>query len=335
MTSAKNFTNALFAFIVVGAVAGCAGPASVTGVNAPAGTSASLLGSPVGTFGPARAAARTGHGWLSPGAATQRLIFVSDNAANAIRIYPQGKTNPAPIGEITDGISAPLGNFVDKNGTLYVVNSGNSTVTEYPLGTTTPSVTLSTGLNFPISVAVDRAGTVAVGEFAQGAILEFPAGSVSPTVTITLLTKPEGLAFDRTRHLYAAWNGGTSSLVGTVSKCEELRAVCVNEGMSEGEAGGLALDPAGNIVLGDQTNHVINIYAPGSATPTRSISTGTVSPYKFELNRGGTILYVADNSGTPEIVEYNYATGAEIGTITNSLSSTWGVSLYPAEAYAP
>jgi hypothetical protein len=140
-------------------------------------------------------------------------------------------------------------------------------------------------------------------------------------VTITLLTKPEALAFDRTRHLYAAWNGGTSSLIGTVSKCEELRAVCVNQGMSEGEAGGLALDPAGNIVLGDQTAHVINIYAPGAATPTRSFSTGTVQPYKFELNRGGTILYVADISGTPEIVEYNYATGAEIGTITNSLSS--------------
>lgn len=333
MTFGNNFTNALVALIAVGAAAGCAGPASVTGINAPAGTSASLLGTPVGTFGQTRAAAHTGHGWLARGAASQRLIFVSDNAANAIRIYPQGKTNPAPIGEITDGISAPLGNFVDKNGTLYVANIGNNTVTEYPLGTTTPSVTLSSGLNCPISVAVDRLGTVAVGEFCQGAINEFPAGSVSPTVTITLLQQPEGLTFDRSRHLYAAWNE-VAGTTGTVSKCERLQAVCVNQGMSEGEAGGLALDPAGNLILGDQSNHVINIYAPGAATPTRSISTGTVQPYKFELNRGGTILYVADNS-TPEIVEYNYATGAQIGTITNGLSSTWGVSLYPAEAPAP
>jgi DNA-binding beta-propeller fold protein YncE len=320
MSNVPNVRNAAIALISAAAIAGCAGSASVAGPSVPA-TSVASLG------------AR--RGWLSPGATGERLVFVSDNAANAIMIYPQGRKNPSPIGEITDGISAPLGNFVDKNGTLYVANSGNGTVTEYPLGSTTPSATLSNYISGPISVAVDREGTVAVGEFASGMILEFPAGSSSPTVTISLLSRPEALAFDRSRHLYAAWNEDAGSgLTGQVSKCQRLQAVCVDQGMSEGESGGLAIDRAGDLILGDQTNHAINIYAPGATSPTRTINTGTHDPYKFELNSGQTSLYVADYQNN-QVVKYDYATGVQTGVISAGLQSVWGVSLYPPESYAP
>lgn len=274
-------------------------------------------------------------GWLSPAAKKSRLIYVSDNAASAIVIYAQGQSNPSPIGEITDGIDAPLGNFVDSHGTLYVANIGNNTVTEYPKGSTSPAVTLSDEISGPISVAVDDKGNVAVSEFAQSEILQFPPNASSPTITITDLGRPEALAFDRSRHLYAAWNQNPgSSLVGQVSKCERLKSVCVSLGISEGESGGLAIDKKGNVILGDQTNHVINIYAPGMTSPTRTIATTGRAPYKFELDKSEATLYVADIANGL-VATYDYASGAQTGTISNGIESAWGVSLYPAAKDGP
>jgi DNA-binding beta-propeller fold protein YncE len=268
------------------------------------------------------------HGWLSPAAKTKPLIYVSDNSANAIVIYSQNQTNPSPVGMITNGIDGPLGNFVDAKGTLYVANSSNNTVTEYPAGSTSPSVTLSSGINHPISVAADPSGDVAVGEFSQNEILEFPAGGSTPTVTITLLTLPEALAFDKRGRLYAAWNVSGSQLIGHVSRCEHMQDVCVDRGITQGESGGLALDRERDVILGDQTNAVINIYAPKQTSPSRTISTTGHSPYKFELNQREHKLYVADIL-TGTVIVYNYETGAQIGTISRGLSSAWGVSLSP------
>jgi DNA-binding beta-propeller fold protein YncE len=303
------------------ALAGCAGANSVP--SAPSGQPPAL-----------RVQAHR-RGWLSPAAKSAKLIFVSDYSGNAVEIYPQGQSNPSPIGEITDGIDGPLGNFVDSHGTLYVANTGNGTVTEYPKGATSPSVTLSNSISGPISVAVDKKGTVAVGEFANGTILEFPKGSSSPTVTITVLSRPEGLAFDRKRNLYAAWNEDTGSgLVGQVSKCGRGSDVCVSRGISEGQSGGLAIDSAGNLILGDITNSAINIFAPGATSPTRTISTTGRQPYKFELDKTETTLYVADiENGV--VAMYDYSSGTQIGTISSGLESAWGVSLYPAAKAGP
>ncbi len=278
---------------------------------------------------------RLRNGWLlSPAARTQPVVYVSDNSANAIEIYPQ-RANSSPIGQITDGISAPLGNFVDQNGTLYVANIGNNTVTEYPKGSTTPSVTLSNDISGPITVAADRSGDVAVGEFASSTILEFPAGSSNPSVTITLLTQPEGLAFDRNGHLYAAWNVNTGSkLIGHVSKCEQMKALCSERPMTEGESGGLVLDSGRDIALGDQTNHVINVYAPHATSPTRTIAMSGHDPYKFELNQREKKLYVADIANN-DVLIFDYATGTQVGTISSGLHSAWGVSLSPAAKDGP
>jgi hypothetical protein len=275
------------------------------------------------------------HGWLSPEVKSSAVVYVSDYSGNRIEIYPQGVTNPSPIGEITDGISAPLGNFVDDKGTLYVANSGDGTVTEYTKGSTSPSVTLSDGISGPISVAADRQGNVAVGEFAAGTILEFAAGRSSPTVTITLLTYPEGLAFDRSGHLYAAWNVNTgSALVGHLSRCERMSAVCVDRGITEGESGGLALDKHGDAILGDQSNQVVNIYSPNASSPSRTISVTAHSPYKFELNRSEKQLYIADNLHA-QVLVYDYTSGLPVSTISTGLESAWGVSLSPAAKDGP
>src|SRR5579863_5266592 len=84
------------------------------------------------------------HGWLPPAAKQEKLLYVSDYTASIVLIYKQGATGSGPIGEIVDGISSPQGVATDKLGTLYVANQGTNTITEYPAGATSPSVTLST-----------------------------------------------------------------------------------------------------------------------------------------------------------------------------------------------
>jgi hypothetical protein len=58
----------------------------------------------------------------------QQDIFVSDVAANVLfytaNIHQQ---NPPLLGEITQGISRSSAVWIDRHGTLYVVNSGGST----------------------------------------------------------------------------------------------------------------------------------------------------------------------------------------------------------------
>jgi hypothetical protein len=62
---------------------------------------------------------------------------------NAIDIFPLTGPNQQQVGSITNGIDAPWGLSVDSNKSLYVANAGNGTVTVYPYGSSTPSMTYS------------------------------------------------------------------------------------------------------------------------------------------------------------------------------------------------
>ncbi|HEY2477049.1 MAG TPA: hypothetical protein VGI19_19870 [Candidatus Cybelea sp.] len=286
---------------------------------------------------PAATSAAQRHGWLSPKAKGQALVYVSDNSASAIEIYPAGTDNPSPMGSITDGISNPLGTYVDQSGTLYVANAGNNTVTEYPAGSTTPSVTLSQGLNFPGNVSVDSRGNVAVAEFSQGLVLLFPKGASSPSTTMQM-PLVEQIAYDEHSRLFAAWNLNTGSQdVGGIEKCRSGYNVCVDQGIKQGQSGGLAIDHKGNFVLGDQNAQQINIYArTGSHALLRSISTSGHDPVRVALSRSvkgsDKTLYVADYTAN-QVVLYDYLTGEQTGTISSGLQSVWGVSVSPPAGY--
>ncbi|HZT13767.1 MAG TPA: NHL repeat-containing protein [Candidatus Baltobacteraceae bacterium] len=256
-------------------------------------------------------------------------LYVSDYAGNKIVIYPAAGKNQKPSETITTGIAGPLGNFVDAKGTLYVVNSNNSTVTEYPAGASKPSKTFSKGLSLPIGVVVDPLGTVYVSEFSANSIVEFDKGATSPSRTISI-SQPEGLWLDNAENLYASYIDPSNN--GRVMKFKHKSTTGKDLGIAVGPSGDVKLDPNGNLLLGDQINFAIDVFKPGTTTPFRTISTSGNNPYKFAFNSGATLIYVAaPNSNTVPV--FNYTSGTLVNTITQGLSSAYGASLSPPEPF--
>jgi hypothetical protein len=125
-------------------------------------------------------------------------LYVANNCgASTIEEYPKGKLIHNKT--ITNGISNPLGLAIDKNGMLYVSNYPAS-ITEYPLGSTSPSTTITgSGLTDPFGLALDSSGNLFVADFGASQVFEIPFGTTTVTpLNLQDLTEPIGVAIDKT-----------------------------------------------------------------------------------------------------------------------------------------
>jgi len=192
-----------------------------------------------------------------PPAKAVATIFVSDKDASTIYLFRAGNA-PKLLGTITSGISRPLGITVDASGTLYVPNSGNHSVTEYPAGSTSPSVTITAGLSLPQFATVDLAGNLWVSDDASssggnGYVLEYPPGATTPSQTLTNgILAPEGLATDAKGNLYVANRVAISGVPdvaifppGATTPSATFGAGVLSQPL------GIALDKRGNIYVAD------------------------------------------------------------------------------------
>ncbi|HEY2473201.1 MAG TPA: hypothetical protein VGI19_00220 [Candidatus Cybelea sp.] len=266
------------------------------------------------------------HGWISPAAKHQKLLYVTDYTESAVLVYKQNDTSGGPIGEITTGIDGPEGDAVDKSGTLYVANNANSTVTEYPKGSESPTVTLSTGIVDPLDVSVDSKGIVYVMDNSASQILEFKPGSTSPDATVSL-SKPSDGTNAKNDDLYVSYN----SSGGHVARCKPLATTCTDLGISVGLAQGIALDLKGNLLLGDVFAEAINVYKPKKTQPFRTISTYLEQPAKLALSKTDATFFMADPANFAVEI-YNYARGTlEYSFTFGSGNELEGVALSPGQ----
>src|SRR5580698_4788124 len=218
--------------------------------------------------------------------------------------------------------------WVAPGGSLYVSNVTSGTVTVYPDGDDTPSATLGGATNV-IGVAVSKSGDVYAAGFGSNAVYYYAKGATSPTRTVTL-PGPEGFGIDAKQNVYAAYNNG-----GTSGRVERYSRGLVNGedlGISEGMASDAKIDKSGNLLLGDQSNHVINIFPAGATQPTSSIANPSGIPFKFALNKKQTFLYVASLSqGTVNV--YSYPKGVLQKTTFNGLLTVSSVAVSPPAPY--
>lgn len=256
----------------------------------------------VRSLGSARAAkARAGSGWIAPDRRRRKsYVYVSDIEVNAVEIYPARGKNPAPVGEITSGISTPDGLAVDKKGNLYVTNAGGSTVTVYKPGKTTPFETYSPGEN-PVTVTIGSDGTVYIAQGLLGCICitEYAAGSMTPKLTIPLSGtggSPVGMTLDGSNNLYVSLTNAT------VYEFAPGTTTGTNLGLTGlHNPRGVALDPKGDLLVADDpfsfTTGYLDIYPPGSKQYSEQIVVGP-QPFQITFGRDDAKLYIANVSYT-------------------------------------
>jgi hypothetical protein len=221
----------------------------------------------------------------------KRRIYVSSQSgsgAGQVYIYTARGQGQKPIAVITNGISSPAGLAVDPDRNLYVANSGNSTITVYPPGQTTPSVTYSDGVNTPYGVAVGSDGTVYIanlygGQSGGGIVTEYPAGSTTPDLTITLPGENAvNMTLDASNSLYVSWFSLSSFAIAIYKYPTEGSSTRTNLKLDlpplSFPAYAIAFDGKGNLMVpweniytGEPPNYFA-IFRPGATEPKRKIN---------------------------------------------------------------
>src|SRR5580700_2482712 len=316
--------------LVVPFVAACASQSATTPAQAPESAPLQSVRADV-RFGltPKQiesADGRRGNGYLHRGK-HKATLFVSDIDADAIRLFPANKTNPKQDGSITTGIDLPVNAAVDLHGMLYVANNGNSTVTEYPFGQTSPSVTLSGGtLVYPNGIAVNRKGTVFVTSGASAGscyVLVFPKGASTPSQQINGFDLPVGLAIDKGGNLYVG--DALQNVVWKVPKGSTTPSSLNLTGLDDPT--GVAIDPANNLWVANDQNDTVLGFHLGDTSPFVTITNGLLGPYSIAFERTGK-LFVGNSLHYPGNVA-GYKKGATSPFESISIGNPAGLAVFP------
>jgi len=250
-------------------------------------------------------------------------LYIADEGNNRVLYYPSGSTTATRVygqpslygqpghqfGRQNEGglsatsLSLPQGVATDKDGGLYIVDSGNNRVLYYPSGSTTatrvygqpnfssntptslvrlpaaptptPSELRNQGFYQPRAVAVTSDGDVYVSDVNNGRILYYPPGSTRAT-RFFRLGAVYGLAVDGGGGLYLAAipllylpRSSTTPTIYT----------------TRADAQAVAVDKAGGIYVGDEGFHSGNdrhgvrvLYYPPQGSPPPSPSPPPASP---------------------------------------------------------
>lgn len=250
-------------------------------------------------------------GWISPAAKIrgQQLLYVSQYffiisccPEAWVFIYPEEGSHQSPIGAIDVGGLAD-GIYVDVGQNLYVANQ--LTVTVYPPGSITPSLTLSQGLARPLYPIVDGSGNVFVSNAQRyyqngGTVVEYHRGSSTPyQILQTPGIEADGMGFDRQGNLYVAYRAydGTGSIEEFAPGSTQGKIL----GMALDQPQGLIVDSAGNILVVETASTGaltprIDVFAPGQQTPTAEIPIPN-TPNQLALRRTEPRLFIAAEGG--------------------------------------
>ena len=219
------------------------------------------------------------------------LLYVTNSSSyNDVKVYHANGKDPSSIEVISDGLESPVGDCLDGDGTLYVVNepAGPGWVTEFPTGKTEASKVIKNGINTPAFCAIDSDGDLWVTNIGGQNVTEYQKGSTKPHAVITDgMFYPDGIAIDRSGNMYVA------------------------NRFTEGSYG----HGPGNVV----------VYAPGRKSPSRIITDGVVSPVGITVDATGT-LYVT-NVTDNNIEEYRSGQSQPYQTITDAMNGPIAVTV--------
>jgi hypothetical protein len=268
-------------------------------------------------------------------AASDALLWATDQLDSTVTAFDLEEPGAPAVATITDGIDNPRGVSIDSHGTLYVANAGSGNVTEYPLGQTSPSVTLS-GLSAPNDIAFNPNGDVYVSNTGTPAsIVVYKPGKTKPYRYIVgrHIQVPWQIFFDSAGDLYMADDvTGVSVMKHGTSRFRSLRLRRL--GMLPRA---LAQDPVnGDLYLGDGANSPsghfsARVYRPGGRAPAYHLPV-TIGVHAIAVGpvRGDIDVFVATYGPDDPIYVFHHHRRKPVEVISNTLLGINGVALQPA-----
>lgn len=263
-------------------------------------------------------------GWMSPHA-KKRLLYVSLTDSNLVDVYKI--PSYALVGQISNGIEAPEGMATDKKGDLYVSNLTANSVTVYPKGATSPSLTLSVPYS-PVDVAITKKNTVLVADLGGGVDVYLPgATSRSSRLTYSGFMQSAGVAVDAQNNVYLV--GWSSSNKPMAIEFPDLTDTGTNLNLTGLDSPtGILVDAKGKLAVSDDLLPGVNIYPPGSTSPSKTIA-NTESPDRSAFNKAESLIYVPEASNDA-VNFYDYPSGKFVKTLSLS-GFVHGAILSPAQ----
>ncbi|MFY9719069.1 MAG: hypothetical protein WAK16_05430 [Candidatus Cybelea sp.] len=244
------------------------------------------------------------------------LLYVTNVSAaySSVTVYDASAKDPSPIAVISMGLSEPVGDCIDGDGTLYVTNEPGSSlgwVSEYALGKTKPLRLITKGINIPGYCAIDRRGNLWVANVGGPTVTEYLKTTTKPHITLKNgLTYPNSVAIDSAGDTYVGnlEPYGTSN-VQVFSRGGKSPSRSITDGVTW--PGGMAVDASGTLYV---TNSVapcnIEEYRAGQSDPYRTITENINGPPDLTFAKNGRMYEVNDGtqgcSGpAPAILEFS------------------------------
>ena len=233
------------------------------------------------------------------------------------------------IGEISNGVDKPGGEWVDAQGRFYVASYGAKHVTEYSRTGGSPICTYSSGLSDPTNVTTDAAGNVYVVDYNFGS-----AGAVDVYLqcTNTIASQyaisggPEGAALDNNGDLFVSYNAAGQ---GAIEEFPTGSKSPVPLSIPVAFSGGVIVDAKQNLLVCDQLQGLIDQVPPPYNSVTLQF-TGFASPFNVSLSGNGKRLFLSDPA-RQAVVVLSYPAGVRLAVLKrkNGLRDPVGVAASP------
>jgi hypothetical protein len=256
--------------------------------------------------------------------ASAELLFEAEHyfdRVNVYRVSDLGKNAP-PIYEITDAVSEPFGVAIAPDGSLYVANPGNNTISIYKAGSRTHTDLLTDGVDGPHSVQIDASGTVYVANAGNGTIAIYPPGAHSPSATFGHYECLGGSALDVRQNFYF-----TDFCVQQVYEVERGTTTATSLGLTGlSSPEGVGFDAHGNLwvtYIGPSYGG-ITVFKPGQTSPFTFIG-GFEAPDYVATDRRHR-MFVSDFGIHPNVTEFEPGSFAALLHFNNGLLTPIGLA---------
>ncbi|MEO9171158.1 MAG: hypothetical protein ABI282_11740 [Candidatus Baltobacteraceae bacterium] len=321
-------------------VAGCSGGGSQLPSAAPQGgngqtTQSVTMRGPLNHTGTSLAARNTGANrkvqhlgsWFIPNHnPITSQVFVGDSTNSVVEIFDfKTRTQTGQIG----GLNAPEGLTTDSAGNLYESDTGTNQILVFKSPYTGSPRAIADPSGYPVGNHVDGNGDLWVANICStasgcaggGAVLKYTGAKGTPT---SLKNAPYRTYFVTTDANGNVWADGQNSSGSAVigywkAGAGSFKTVAISLVFP----GSLQFDKAGNLLLVDQSGDpttggsIMNIYPPGSTTPSGSIILQTTGDDVISAALGtaqARIFAPLYLTGTSGII--SYPAGAMVNTLT-------------------